>query len=172
MAFKPARPPRSHEQLGAIVATSEAGTTRAAALAAVPITQSAFYAALRRHPDLKARMAVVARRKARRTKAPTGPSRVAGTEIARIIAAINAGHPRASLLYARIAIVLLDAPGRTLTVSDMSDALGKGRDSSAVQDAVARMEAMGLVSRELQPADEHGGRGWAVTLVRADRAAS
>ena len=63
--------------------------------------------------------------------------------------------------------MLLDAPGRTLTVSDLSDALGKGRDSSAVQDAIARMEGLGVVTCELQPADEHGGRAWAVTLVRA-----
>ena len=112
-------------------------------------------------------MARLAERKARRVAPLPKPGRVAGTELARIIAAIDRAYPKASLLYARIVIALLDASDRTLTVSDLSDALGKGRDSSAVQGAITRMEAIGVVTRELQPADEHGGRAWAVTLVRA-----
>ncbi|MGI4733004.1 MAG: MucR family transcriptional regulator [Janthinobacterium lividum] len=161
------RPARPREELVKIVAAIEAGAARASALAAASISEGGFYAAIRRHPDLKARMARVAERKTRRTVTAARPGRVAGSELARIIAAVHAGHPKASLLYARIAIALLEAPDRTMTISDLSEAIGKGRDSTAVQDAIVRMETMGIVSRELRAADEHGGRAWAVMLVRA-----
>ena len=156
---RPSRPPRTRDELVAIVAAIEAGATRADALAVASISESRFYAAIRCHPDLKARMAGVAERKARRSATAARPGRVAGSEIARIIAEIHRGHPKASLLYTRVAIALLDAPDRTLTVSDLSDALGKGRDSTAVQDAIGRMEAIGVVSRELRPADDPGAHG-------------
>lgn len=83
---------------------------------------------------------------------------------------IEHAHPRASILYAMILIALSSAKNGALLQGDLSEELGKGRDASAVQTATARMEALGIVTRELLPADGEHGRTYIVRLaLRAKR---
>jgi hypothetical protein len=60
--FAPSRKPAPREVIEAVIIAIEGGTKRAAAVAAAPISEAAFYANLARHPDLKARLAQVFRR--------------------------------------------------------------------------------------------------------------
>lgn len=91
--------------------------------------------------------------------------RVTHSEAGQIIARIETAYPKASLMYARMVMALLDADDHEMSVSDLSDAVGKGRDSTAVQNAVGRLVAMGMVERELMPAGEESGRFYVARLT-------
>lgn len=88
-----------------------------------------------------------------------------GAELDRALQIIERNHPRASLLYARIVLTLSNARGREMAQSDLSDRIGKGRDSSAVQGAIGRLAAMGLVKRDVGICPEFGCRQVQVRLT-------
>lgn len=92
--------------------------------------------------------------------------RMARGELGTLIARIEKARPRASLLYARLIMALMDAPERTMKLSDLSHAIGRGRDSTAVQTAVTLLCDLGLASREMCPAEGDGGRYYLVRLNR------
>lgn len=85
--------------------------------------------------------------------------------LADLLAKIDQHHPKASLLYARIILALAGARDRSMIQSDLSDALGRGRDSSAVQKATARLADLGIVTRSLQSAAEEGANVWLIRLA-------
>lgn len=87
-------------------------------------------------------------------------------ELTAVLTSVHEARPRASLLYARVVLTLIVAPDRTMALSDLSEAVGRGRDSSSVQQVVAHLAEAGLVTRDLVPAEPQHGRKWLVQLVR------
>jgi DNA-binding MarR family transcriptional regulator len=67
----------------------------------------------------------------------------------------DGGMPHA---YYEVLVVLSEAPGRTLRMSELADARSSSR--SRLSHAVARLEANGWVRREACPTDKRGA--WAV----------
>lgn len=89
-------------------------------------------------------------------------------ELRGVLAKIDHHYPRAGVMYGRLIVALMMAPDRTMTVADLSDQMGKGRDSSAVQNAVARLVDLGILTRQRVQGDE-GGVYYLVTMVRERR---
>lgn len=69
-------------------------------------------------------------------------------QMVRMLARVEQAHPRASLLYARILLLLSATPGQALHTADIGERLNRGRNSSAVQGACANLEQLGLIQRE------------------------
>lgn len=88
-------------------------------------------------------------------------------EIATMLATIHDAKPKASLIYARILLHLIGAPDRARAVSDLSEAIGRGRDSTAVQQAVRALVRLGLATCETVSAEEEGHRKTVVQLARS-----
>lgn len=74
-------------------------------------------------------------------------------DLARAMAVIERRHPRASVLYARIILALAVARNREMAQSDLSELLGRGRDHTGVQGAVARLVKLGILTRDLDEAE-------------------
>lgn len=70
--------------------------------------------------------------------------------------AIAKNAPNASVLYAQILVEIDWYPNRRAAIADIGERIGRGRDSSAVQDACRRMEEWGIVTREPIPGKLRG----------------
>ncbi len=81
-----------------------------------------------------------------------------------LLARIEQEHPKSSLLTAMVLLELARAKNRSMAQPDLSEALGKGRDSSAIQKCVKRLVDMQVLTRERAPAGETGGEFWIVSL--------
>lgn len=76
--------------------------------------------------------------------------------VARALRTIDQNELDASILYAQILVELDWYPNRRATIADLGERIGRGRDSSAVQDACRRMEEWGIVAREPIPGKPRG----------------
>ena len=87
--------------------------------------------------------------------------------VCRIVTQIAQTYPRASGLYAAIILNLATARNFTLAQGDLGEAVGRGRDSSAVQAATERMADMGIVARDLGLNENGSGRQWIIRLINS-----
>jgi hypothetical protein len=76
--------------------------------------------------------------------------------VAHALRTIAQNAPDASVLYAQILVEIDWYPNRRAAIADIGERIGRGRDSSAVQDACRRMEEWGIVTREPIPGKLRG----------------
>lgn len=81
-----------------------------------------------------------------------------------LLVRIEREHPKSTLLMAMVLLELARAKNRSMAQPDLSEALGKGRDSSAIQKCVKRLVDMEVLTRERVPAREAGGEYWIISL--------